>query len=66
MSSGDQIQKNFNFILDDLEHIPDLKCVLDLERILDNMKAFLTLNVLFENFLSVPFCSVTLQIVPTF
>jgi len=48
-------KKNFNFILDDLEHIPDLKCVLDLERILDNMKAFLILNVLFENFLFVLF-----------
>ena len=30
--SGDQIKKSFNY----LEHIPDLKCVLDLERVLYN------------------------------
>ena len=55
MGSGDQI------ILDDLEYIPDLKCVLDLERVLDNMNAILILNILFKNFRSIP-----LQIAPTF
>jgi len=38
---GDQIKKSFNY----LEHIPDLKCALDSERVLDNKNVFLILNV---------------------
>ena len=55
VGSGDQIKKIFQFFLDDLKHIPDLKCVLNLERVLDNMNAFLILNVLFKTFRSYPF-----------
>ena len=50
MGSGDQIQKIFQLFLDDLEHIPDLKSVLDVERVLDNINALLISNVLFKNF----------------
>ena len=39
--SGEQKEKIFQLFLDDLEHIPDLKCVPDLERVLDNKNAFL-------------------------
>ena len=44
--SGDQIKK----FLDDLEHIPDIKCVPDLERVLENKNIFLILNILFKQF----------------
>ena len=53
VGSGDQIKKIFQFFLDDLKHIPDLKCVLNC--VLDNMNAFLILNVLFKTFRSYPF-----------
>ena len=45
--------------LDDLEHVPDLKCIPDLERILDNKNGFL----IFKQF---PYLSITLQIVSIF
>ena len=44
--SGDQIKK----FLDDLEHIPDIKCVPDLESVLENKNIFLILNILFKQF----------------
>ena len=44
------IKSKKNLFLDDLEHIPDLKCVPDLERVLDNKNGFLILNVLFKQF----------------
>ena len=46
-SLGDQIKK--------LKHIPDLKCIPNLERILDNKNALTILTVLFKQF---PFCSI--------
>ena len=45
-------KKSFELVLDDLEHIPDLKCNLDLERILHNKNAFLIFNVLLKKFRS--------------
>jgi len=52
---------NLLSVLDDLERSPNWKCVFELERVLDNMNAFLILNILFKNFQYV-----ALQIVPTF
>ena len=52
-------KKISHLFLDDLEHIPDLKCVLKLECVLDNMNELLILNVLFKNFLSLRFHSFT-------
>ena len=59
VGSGDQIKKIFHLFLDDLEHIPDLKCILELEWVLVNINAFMIFNVLFKNFLSFPFHSFT-------
>ena len=41
---------NLLSVLDDLEHSPDLKCVFELGRVLDNMNSFLILNILFKKF----------------
>ena len=41
MVSGDQIKKNLNY----LKHIPNFKCILDLERVLDSKNALMILNV---------------------
>ena len=57
--SCDQIKKILQLFLNDLEHISDLKCILNLERVLDNMNAFLILKNLFKNFCSLPFRSVS-------
>ena len=46
-----------------VEHIPDLKCVPNLEQVLDNKNALKILTVLFKQF---PFRSVLLLIVPIF
>ena len=52
-------KKCFNY----LEHIPDLKCVSNLELVLDTMNALTILTVLFKQF---QFLSVLLLIVPIF
>ena len=49
-------QKIFHLFLDNLEHIPDLNCVLELEWVLVIMNAFMIFNVLFK-FFSFPFHS---------
>jgi len=56
MGSGDQIKKIFQLFLDDLEHIPDLKYVLDLESVPDFKRSFQIF----------PFRSFTNRFVPTF
>ena len=56
VGSGDQIKKIFHLFLDDLEHIPDLKCILELEWVL----------LMFFSKISFPFHSIPLRIVQTF
>ena len=50
--------KNLKF-LEDLEHICDLKCVPNLEQVLDNKNVLTILTVLFSNSRSIPFRSFT-------